>query len=243
VSDGREVLEEQKEYYGARAPEYDDWFLRRGRYDGGADENRRWFAEVGVVRNALRSFDPTGTVLELACGTGWWTEELASHADQITAVDASPEVLELNRRRLGASQKVEYLLADIFEWKPTETYDVVFFGFWLSHVPPDRFTRFWRKVRAALRPGGRVFFVDSLERSTAARWSRPAEGECVEIRTLGDGREFRVVKIRYDPARLQEDLAALGWKGRITRTERFFVYGALGVDANATLGSIRSPEQ
>lgn len=234
MTDGREVLEEQKAYYDARAPEYDDWFLRRGRYDGGTEENRRWFAEVDVIRDALRSFDPAGAVLELACGTGWWTEQLASHADQITAVDASPEVIELNRRRVGADPSIEYVLADIFEWTPTGSFDVVFFGFWLSHVPPDQFTGFWNKVRATLKPSGRVFFVDSLDRSTAARWSRPAEGEGVEIRTLGDGREFRVVKLRYDVADLQERLEAFGWTGRIARTERFFLYGALEIDGNAS---------
>jgi demethylmenaquinone methyltransferase/2-methoxy-6-polyprenyl-1,4-benzoquinol methylase len=229
VNGRRDLLEEQKAYYRARAPEYDDWFLRRGPYDGGADENRRWFAEVDVVRDALRAFGPAGHVLELACGTGWWTRELARYARGITAVDASDEVLELNRRRVGAEGTVDYVRADVFSWEPPRRYDVVFFGFWLSHVPPDRFASFWERVRAALTPDGRVFFVDSFERSTAARMSRPAQGEGdgVEIRTLGDGREFRVVKVRYEPARLQADLEALGWRGRVTRTERFFVYGEL----------------
>ena len=87
-------------------------------------------------------------------------------------------------------------------------------------------------MRAALRADGRVFFVDSLQRSTAARMSRPADGDAdgVEIRTLRDGRQFRVVKIRYDPDRLQADLATLGWRGRISRTERFFIYGELERD-------------
>jgi len=229
VSAERNLLEEQKAYYRARAPEYDDWFLRQGVYDGGFEENRRWFAEVDAVRGALRSFHPGGRVLELACGTGWWTRELASYADRITAVDASPEVLELNRRRVGGDGRIDHVLADVFQWKSPEAYDVVFFGFWLSHVPPRRFEEFWAHVRAALKPGGRVFFVDSFQRSTAARMSRPAgePGEGVEIRTLGDGREFRVVKILYDPARLQADLAALGWKGRIACTESFFLYGGL----------------
>lgn len=229
VRERRDLLEEQKAYYRARASEYDDWFLRKGVYDGGAQENRRWFAEVAAVRGALQSFRPAGEVLELACGTGWWTEELASYADRLTAVDASPEVLELNRARVGGDGRIEYVLADVFEWEPPKTYDVVFFGFWLSHVPPNRFARFWERVRAALKTDGRVFLVDSLQRSTAVRMSRPAEEDPanVEIRTLGDGREFRVVKVRYDPTRLQADLAALGWQGRIARTERFFLYGEL----------------
>jgi demethylmenaquinone methyltransferase/2-methoxy-6-polyprenyl-1,4-benzoquinol methylase len=227
VSDRRDLLEEQKAYYRARAPEYDDWFLRRGPYDGGVEENQRWFEEVDSVRAALGAFDPRGEVLELACGTGWWTRELASYDAAITAVDASTEVLELNRRALGGSGRVEYELGDVFEWEPRKAFDVVFFSFWLSHVPPSRFREFWERVRGALSTDGRVFFVDSLQRSTAARMSRPAHGDVmgVEIRSLRDGREFRVVKVRYEPDRLESDLESLGWKGRVSRTERFFIYG------------------
>lgn len=224
------LLEEQKAYYRARAPEYDEWFLRRGPYDGGPEENRRWWAEFDEVRAALRSFAPSGQILELACGTGWWTKELAPYAEGITAVDASPEVIELNRQRMAGVFRVDYVLADLFQWEPSKAYDVVFFSFWLSHVPADRFRDFWEKVRIALEPEGRVFFVDSLQRSTAVRMSRPAgaDGGGVEIRTLGDGREFRVVKIRYDAEHLQANLAQLGWVGEVTSTERFFIYGQVG---------------
>jgi ubiquinone/menaquinone biosynthesis C-methylase UbiE len=159
------LLEGQLAYYRARAGEYDEWFLRTGRYDRGPEWNRRWFSELEQVRRELRVFGPAGEVLELACGTGLWTVELARHAASITAVDASPEVLEINRSRLreaGSETPVRHVLADLFDWSPQKTYDVVFFGFWLSHVPPARFAAFWELVRSALGPGGRVFFVDSL---------------------------------------------------------------------------------
>ncbi len=94
-----ELLEEQLAYYRARAGEYDEWFLREGRHDRGPEWNRRWFSEVEEVRRELARFRPTGEVLEIACGTGLWTAELARYADRVTAVDASPEVLEINRAR------------------------------------------------------------------------------------------------------------------------------------------------
>jgi len=84
-------------------------------------------------------------VLELACGTGLWMVELAHHATSVTAVDASPEVLEINRARLretGRENAVRYVEADLFGWRPDAAYDAVFFGFWLSHVPPERFEAF-----------------------------------------------------------------------------------------------------
>jgi ubiquinone/menaquinone biosynthesis C-methylase UbiE len=83
-----ELLHEQIAYYRARASEYDEWFLRTGRYDRGEEQNSRWFAEVAEVAAALDAFRPAGRVLELAAGTGLWTERLARYADHITALDA-----------------------------------------------------------------------------------------------------------------------------------------------------------
>jgi ubiquinone/menaquinone biosynthesis C-methylase UbiE len=164
-----ELLEGQLAYYRARAGEYDEWFLRKGRHDRGPEWNHRWFSELEQVRRELDEFAPVGDVLELACGTGLWTTELARHADAITAVDASPEVLEINRSRLreaSTETPVRHVRADLFDWRPEGAYDVVFFGFWLSHAPPRRFAAFWELVRSALGPRGRAFFVDSLGAET-----------------------------------------------------------------------------
>ena len=161
------TLREQIAYYRARAGEYDQWFLRQGRYDRGEEVNRRWFEEVQQVRRALAAFDARGRVLELACGTGLWTQVLAETADTITAVDSSPEVLALNRERLKDT-RVEYVEADLFAWQPSAQYDVVFFGFWLSHVPPERFDAFW--AHAAILPG--PWRTRLLRRFTATRLPR-----------------------------------------------------------------------
>jgi demethylmenaquinone methyltransferase/2-methoxy-6-polyprenyl-1,4-benzoquinol methylase len=225
-----DLLREQQAYYRARAPEYDQWHRRQGRYDAGPEENQRWFSEVAQVGEALRSFDPRGEVLELAAGTGWWTEQLLPYADRVTAVDGSPEALALNRARLGEQSDVEYVVADIFDWSPERAYDVVFFSFWLSHVPESAFASFWNGVRDVLRPGGRVFFVDSHSPSlpaSAGRNRRSPEDASVELRRLNDGREFRVVKIFHRAEALQRTLASLGWTGAVRATERHFVYGAL----------------
>jgi len=211
------LLEGQLAYYRARAREYDEWFLREGRHDRGPEWNRRWFSELEQVHRELDRFGPKGKVLELACGTGLWTVELASHAAGITAVDASPEVLEINRARLREARPgspVRYVSADLFDWSPDDAYDVVFFGFWLSHVPPERFAAFWDLVRSALRPGGRTFFVDSLgteapEEKRRLGWT---PGDHTMLRRLNDGREFRIVKVFYDPSDLEACLADLGWR-------------------------------
>ncbi|HSU15390.1 class I SAM-dependent methyltransferase [Longimicrobium sp.] len=204
-----DLIEQQKDYYRARAGEYDEWFLREGRYDRGPGHRARWLAEVDELRAALERFRPAGRVLELACGTGWWTEQLVRFADRVTAVDASDEVLELNRRRVGDA-KVRRERADIFAWRPDAAYDAVFFSFWLSHVPPERFESFWAMVRGALAPGGRVFFIDSLrtELSTATDHQLSGEDDVVLERKLNDGRRFHIYKVFYDPADLQAKLEA-----------------------------------
>jgi demethylmenaquinone methyltransferase/2-methoxy-6-polyprenyl-1,4-benzoquinol methylase len=223
-----DLLTAQRRYYRARAPEYDAWWERLGRYDRGPDANARWFAEVADLEVALARFRPRGDILELACGTGLWTRILASHAHRLTAVDAAPEMIAQNQSRL-AGAAVEYVEADLFEWQPQPAgYDLCFFAFWLSHVPESRFETFWRMVATALRPGGRVFFIDSdrSDRSTASDHRLPPADEETMLRRLDDGREFCIVKRFYAPRWLECRLAELGWRVQVRRTGEFFIYAA-----------------
>jgi SAM-dependent methyltransferase len=227
------TLAEQREYYRARAAEYDAWWLRQGRYDRGAKPNAVWFDEGAAVARALAEFKPGGDVLELACGTGIWTEKLLPTARSVTAVDASPEMLALNAHRVGKS-RVQHVQADLFHWRPDRTYDVVFFGFWLSHVPPELFDAFWQRVAAALNENGRVFFVDSRREpsSTAHDHRLPGPGEVTHLRRLDDGREFRIFKIFYDRADLTARLAGLGWQFQVHETPTYFLHGCGGRPAS-----------
>jgi SAM-dependent methyltransferase len=227
--DEGQIVESQMAYYRARAGEYDEWFLRQGRYDRGPEHRTRWFQELAVVETALREEVRDADVLELACGTGLWTCHLAKTNTRVVAVDASPEVLAINRKRIR-SANVEYVEADIFLWKPTDTFDVVFFSFWLSHVPPGQFDAFWGSVRTALKPGGRAFFVDSLlEQSSTARDHGLLDQSGVVRRRLNDGREFDIVKVFYDPAALEHRLLQRGWNGSVRTTGTFFLYGLMTV--------------
>ena len=223
----RQLLDQQVAYYRARAPEYDEWFLRENRYDHGPEHRREWFRDIEEIRTALRSTVRDAKVLELACGTGLWTECLAEQNSHILAMDASPEVIAINRERVR-SANVAYQLADIFSWAPSETFDVVFFAFWLSHVPASRFDAFWSMVQAALRPGGQAFFIDSvLETTSSARDHGPVDRSGVVHRKLNDGREFDVVKVFYEPGELERRLVDLGWRGWVRPTTKFFLYGSV----------------
>lgn len=223
-----DIIRDQIDYYRARAGEYDEWFLRRGRFDHGPELNERWFAEADQVRAALDEFAPRGEVLELACGTGLWSQHLAQHADALLAVDASAEVIELNRQRLDAAAHVAYHQSDIFSWQPDRQYDVVFFSFWLSHVPPDRFDAFWRTVRSALKSEGRFFLIDSLYNPTTTAHNHVLLGReaTVQDRKLNDGRTYRIVKIYYEPEALSTRLQSLGFACDLHRSSDYFLYGS-----------------
>lgn len=220
------LIGEQLAYYRARASEYDAWFLRQGRYNRGEAHAAQWFAEVDALEQALASFKPEGDILELACGTGWWTERLARYGTSLTAVDASPEVIALNQQRLPGA-RIDYLQADLFSWQPPRTFDTVFFSFWLLHVPPERFAGFWETVKRCLKSSGRVFFIDSqYERASTAKDHALNGAAATSVtRRLDDGRTFDIVKVFYEPGVLTAQLRGLGWEADIGETETFFLYG------------------
>ena len=223
------LLREQLEYYQARAGEYDEWFLRQGRYDHGPEHRVAWFREVALLEAALHQELQSGEVLELACGTGLWTQHLVEQHSRVVAIDASPEAIAINRHRVQSSV-VEYIVTDLFTWQPETRFDAVFFSFWLSHVPGNEFERFWAKVSASLKPKGRVFFIDSLlEQASTARDHAPLDQSGLAERRLNDGREYKIVKIFYEPASLEGQLSSLGWNGWIRSSGQFFLYGSLRI--------------
>jgi demethylmenaquinone methyltransferase/2-methoxy-6-polyprenyl-1,4-benzoquinol methylase len=206
-SDISRLIASQRRFYDLRAPDYTD-------VTKPADRKVRGLIDAGMVRDLVAELRPQGDVLELACGSGAFTRELAVHARSLTAVDASPRMLDLNRQAV-ARPDVEYVRADLFSWTPTRRYDLVFFGFWLSHVPPTLFDAFWTMVRAGLRPGGRAAFVDEDERARAYEASHTDAGVPVARRTLSDGTPFDIIKVFWEPERLQEALHDRGWQARV----------------------------
>ena len=222
-----DLLAEQRSFYRARAPEYDEWWQRRGRYDRGEEKREEWDRQVAALEAALAAFGPRGDVLELAGGTGWWTQRLAATADRLTVVDGSAETLVLNRERVRRAD-VEYETADLFAWRPQRRYDVVFFSFWLSHVPRSHFSSFWALVRSCLAPEGRVFVIDNRLDPVPGALKDPyvvEQGADLQQRRLADGSQYRVVKVMYEPDELQQLIDAEGWHADITAT-RWFIFGS-----------------
>jgi len=213
-----DVLAEQKRYYELRAPDYADWTKPPDRAGRGL-----FLAEL--AQSVFDEVRPIGHVLELACGPGpLFTSELVRHAESVTAVDASPAMLELNRARV-ASPKVTYVEADLFSWSPDRTYDFVFFGHWLSHIPVTRFADFWDLVRRCTGDGGRVGFIDEDDRAAWRDSDRPSTNQELARRTLPDGRQFDIVKVFWSPDELQRQLSSLRWNVQINRIGEDFMVG------------------
>jgi SAM-dependent methyltransferase len=229
------VMAEQITYYRARAPEYDNWWARAAEYDLGPVFAASWQANTQQLLDALDRFQPTGEVLELAAGTGTFTSVILRHADRVTLVDASPEVLALNGARNG-TDRVEHVVTDLFAWEPPRQWDSIVFGFWISHVPDGRWEPFWSLVDRALAPGGRVWFCDNADSAYVERHA-PREiydhmGDAVapengdrKPRRLSDGRAFTIVKRYWTPDQLEHELAALGWHAECANTEWAFFHG------------------
>jgi SAM-dependent methyltransferase len=219
-----ELLVEQQAYYEARAPEYDDWFERRGRYDRGREATAAWDREKAEVREWLGGLDLAGAdVLELAPGTGLWTEVLLDDGATVTAVDGAPAMLDALSARCGG-RELTTVRADLFSWTPPRRFDALVSCFFMSHVPDERFGPFCALVADAVREGGQVFLLDGsrVETSTAVDHVLPAACDQTMQRRLDDGRTFRIVKRYRDDDELLGPLAHHGVRAEVRRTATYF---------------------
>ena len=191
----KNIFHEQIEYYRARAEEYD----------------RSISGAIPVFEPAVHMLIQLGKfsqVLELACGTGFWTKHLLQISDHVIAADAAPEMLQIAREQIG-DERITYQQLDLFQWQPAETFDLVFFANWLSHIPPEALDDFLNKVRASLKTGGYIALVDQHAPSEAD--SAIAKEDIYAVRPLEDGREFTIVKAFYNLNELEEKLTKLGF--------------------------------
>lgn len=173
------------DYYAARAPEYDRVYAKPERQqDLRAIE--AWLPPVFLGRS----------VLEVACGTGYWSRFLAPVARTLVAVDAAPETLAIARARVAGAH-VTFLEGDAYRLPDTGAkHDAAFAGFWLSHVPRARIPEFLAGLHAKLAPGAKVVFLDNryVAGSSTPVSGQDAEGNTYQVRRLADGSEYRVLK-------------------------------------------------
>ena len=220
-----DLLAEQRAFYRARAPEYDEWWQRRGRYDRGEEQALFWEAQVRDVDTALAAFGAHGDVLELAGGTGWWTKRLAATADRLTVVDASPETIDLNREHVGRDD-IDYVVADLFDWRPGSHLRrrvLLLLDLPCAAGRGSPSSGIWC-VRAS-GPEGRVFLIDNRDDPYLEIDGFGGKDPYVvqyapdlHLRRLNDGSEYRVVKVMYEPDELRQLIEAEGCRPRSKAT-------------------------
>ena len=209
------LLDEQLAYYDDRAPIYDEAYTRTGHNDRGSEANERWWSELRIVENALSEAALGGDVLELGCGTGYWTQRLAAGAHSVTALDGSEQMLRVARQRLGNASNVTFEQVDILRgWAPTRRFDAVAAFFFIEHVPDTHLHQVLQNVARALPLGGRLFFAEGLHREPAA---------AIEHRQL-HGHEYRVVERRRREEEFAAALAKHGFDLTFGATERLFCF-------------------
>jgi len=219
-------LDSLVDYYEARAGEYDDWYLRRGRYERGPIHDAAWSAELDGAGTWLDGLPIHGEIVELAAGTGWWSPLLASKGE-LSIYDAAPAPLERARDRLLAhGLRAHIHLRDAWA-EPDRQVDALFCGFWLSHVERARTAEFLALARRWLKPGGVFAFIDSLPDPQSGAADHPTPADDTSVRRLDDGREFTIVKVYREPAELEAALREAGFAtAEVTTTGRFFVLGS-----------------
>jgi len=202
------------EYYGRRAAEYDRIYAKPERQA----DLRELEREVGDAVRGRR-------VLELACGTGWWTRVLAAAADSVVATDAGREVLEIARRRTYA-KPVEFRHADAFTPEAVDgDFDAIVAAFWLSHLRTDQVAPFLDALDDRLPPGGRVVMLDNryVEGSSTPIARRDDAGNTYQVRALADGSEYEVLKNFFSAAALRHFLEQPGRSARVRELPHFWI--------------------
>ena len=172
-------------YYAARAAEYDEIY-RKPERQADLREIEQWLPAVFAGRS----------VLEVACGTGYWTSFIAPSASRVVAIDAAPETLRIAAGRV-ARGKVEFVVGDAYALPLSgRRLQGAFAGFWYSHVPRSRIREFLRGLHECLAPGATVVLLDNrfVAGSSSPLIARDEEGNTWQERQLRNGSSHRVLK-------------------------------------------------
>lgn len=187
-----------EEYYRHRAAEYEQIYFRE------IPERRK---EIDDEADRLRALVAGKAVLEMACGTGYWTKVMSETAAQVTASDIWPEMLaQAKQKQFGCP--VDFIAADMFAhpW-PEQAFDAVAVGFWFSHQPKQEFDKFFELLWRPLKPGGRIWLIDNNPpaEGTHHEFVRKDEfGNSFKRRYLENGEQHVILKNYYEEEELRQ---------------------------------------
>lgn len=175
-----------KEYYSLRSGKYDLLYERPDRQ-----------SDLRGMDKAVISMLSGRNILEIACGTGYWTELLADHAESILAIDTSDEMMEIARKRTESRENVSFQKSDAYSLADVEgDFDAAFCGYWVSHVRRDRLRDFILTLHSKLMPEAKVVLIDNnyVDGSSTPISKTDDEGNTYQLRSVDGGRFFEIVK-------------------------------------------------
>ena len=202
-------------YYSARAREYEQVYSKPERQ-----------ADIGRLHSLLPGFVADRRVLEVACGTGYWTRFLIREAKSVVAVDASSATLEIAAEKDWPPGRVNFHVGDAYDL-PEElgTFDAAFAGFWWSHIPVRDRRAFLNSLDQRLLVGAKVVLLDNLfvEGNSTPIANRDSDGNTYQRRRLSDGSEHVVLKNYPSEAELRADVASFGQNVSFTALEYYWL--------------------
>ena len=206
-------------YYAQRAAEYERIYAKPERQ-----------SDLAALRIRIGRMFGGRKVLELACGTGYWTEVIAASAAQVTALDLNEEVLEIARKKPNAA-KVSFVRGSAYEIPDLgRRHDALFAGFWWSHVPLEKLDLFLERTLPSIRPGGLIAFLDNnyVEGSSTPVSRRDAAGNSYQLRKLDDGSQHEVLKNFPGDSELIQRASRHGWGANVELLEHYWLLSFWG---------------
>ncbi|MGG2092383.1 class I SAM-dependent methyltransferase [Bacillus sp. S13(2024)] len=188
-----------KTYYSNRARIYEEVYFRE-------DPIRQ--AELIEIKNVLKEKLAGKNVLEVACGTGYWTQYVAETAQHITAIDYSEEVLTIAKEKQLLSSKVSFVQGNAYKLNQlTKTFDGAYANFWFSHIPKENIFSFLEQFHVVLEKGSIVCMADNMynEEIGGTLISKINDENTYKIRSLADGQQYEIIKNYYS----KEELTAI----------------------------------
>ncbi|HXC01759.1 MAG TPA: methyltransferase domain-containing protein [Opitutaceae bacterium] len=202
-------------YYSQRANEYERIYARPERQE-----------DLGRLRNHLGSFFEGDHVLEVACGTGYWTEVVARSAHSIFATDITEKVLAIARTKDFGGAAVEFHKADAYALPKFDgLFNAGFGAFWWSHMPKAKIQDFLTSFHSHLEPGAKVAFIDNryIEGNSTPIFRAGEDGDTYQMRTLQDGKLHKVLKNFPSPEELKTTIGDLGIHVEVTLFDYYWL--------------------
>jgi len=174
------------EYYAQRALEYDNIYNKPERQN-----------DIKSLSELLTNLLKRKSVLEIACGTGFWTQFFAPETDSITAVDYNEEVLAIARNRLKQFTHTSFCQSDAYLLNNfSGSYNAGIANFWWSHVELDKLSQFLKCFHSKLLPQSLVVFTDNkyVHGSSTPIARKDQRGNTYQNRKLENGDSYEVLK-------------------------------------------------